>query len=216
MSEGRRGEKGFEDERIKGAPRGSGVYVMKDGQARVLYVGKAKNLRARILSYFRPGADGRPNVAFLGSKVAEIEYVTTPTEEEAALLENQLIKEYQPRYNFELKDDRRYFSLKVTIQEEFPRLLVTHQRVDDGSLYFGPFPRGVHVKRLARVLQKKYGLRRCGGASCRRRGECMYAQIGGCSAPCSGKVSREEYHVRVEGLIEELRRIEAMNVVEDE
>lgn len=205
-----------EDERVKNAPRACGVYVMKDRDAQVLYVGKAKNLRARVQSYFRPEGDGRPNVAFLRSKVAEIEYVTTPSEEAAAVLENQLIKEYQPRYNMELKDDRRYFSLKLTVQEEFPRLLITHQRVDDGSLYFGPFPTGVSVKELARRLQRKYQLRRCSGATCRSKGGCMYAQMDACSAPCSGRVTREEYHTRVERLIEELRRIEAMTVMEEE
>lgn len=189
---------------------------MKDCDQRVLYVGKAKNLRARVQSYFRPGGDGRANVAFLQSKVQEIEYLETPNEEAAAVLENQLIKEYQPRYNFELKDDRRYFSLKLTVQEEFPRLLITHQRVDDGALYFGPFPSGVHAKRLLQRLQEKYHLRRCGGAKCRSTTPCMYAQMDACSAPCSGAITREAYQARIERLIQELRRIEAMTVVADE
>jgi len=204
------------DARVQDAPRGSGVYVMKDKDARVLYVGKAKNLRARVQSYFRPGGDGRASVALLQAKVKDIEYVETPTEEAAAVLENQLIKEYQPRYNFELKDDRRYFSLKLTVQEVFPRLLVTHQRVDDGAMYFGPFPSGVHAKRLAQKMQEKYKLRRCGGAECRSKSACMYAQMDACSAPCSGAVTREAYHVRIERLIQELRRIEAMTVMAEE
>ncbi len=204
------------DPRVHDAPRAPGVYVMKDSGDHVLYVGKAKNLRARVQSYFRPGGDGRASVAFLQSKVRNVEFLVTPSDDAATMLENQLIKEYQPRYNIELKDDRRYFSLKLTLHEEFPRLLVTHQRIDDGALYFGPFSSGAHAKRLARNLQQKYHLRRCGGAACRQHTPCMYAQMDACSAPCAGAVSRGEYHARIERLIQELRRVEAMTVeVED-
>jgi excinuclease ABC subunit C len=185
---------------------------MKDKSGRVLYVGKARNLRSRVQTYFRESGDGRENVSILRDKVTSIDYVTTRDEQEALILEDKLIKEYQPRYNLELKDDRRYFSVKVTVNEEYPRLLVCHQRKDDGALYFGPFASGGHVKRMVKRLQQKFRLRRCGGERCQSKGPCMYAQIDACSAPCTGTVDREEYMSRVRGALQYLQRAEAMNV----
>jgi excinuclease ABC subunit C len=202
------------DGRIADAPAVSGVYLMKDKAGRVLYVGKAKNLRSRVQSYFRESGDGRENVATLRDKVRTVEYVTTGNEQEALILEDKLIKEYQPKYNLELKDDRRYFSVKVTVNEEYPRLLVCHQRQDDGALYFGPFAAGAYVKRMVKRLQLKHRLRRCAGEKCQVNGPCMYAQIDACSAPCSGGVDQEQYMQRVQAAMAHLRRAEAMRVEE--
>jgi len=196
------------------APRAAGVYVMRDGGGRVLYVGKAQDLRSRVQSYFRPQGDGRPSVAVLREKVRTIDYVTTRDAAQAALLEDKLIKEYQPRYNIERKDDKRYFSIKVTMQDEFPRLALVHQRADDGALYFGPFASGTYVKRLLRTLQEKYKLRRCPGPRCRSKGPCIYAQMDGCASPCSGRVTRAEYLARVQKVMAHLQRAQAAQLIE--
>jgi excinuclease ABC subunit C len=196
---------------IADAPRSAGVYLMKDAGGRVIYVGKARSLRTRVRSYLGAG-DDRRSIPFLQDKMRSIEYIPTATEQEALILEDKLIKEYQPRYNSDLKDDRRYFSVKVTVDEEYPRILLVHQRQDDGAQYFGPFPSGAYAKLAVRSLQKKYHLRRCPGPRCRAHGPCMYAQIDACSAPCSGVVSKEDYLERVKQAITALKRMELMTV----
>jgi excinuclease ABC subunit C len=194
------------------APRCPGVYIMKNTAGQVLYVGKAHDLRSRVRSYFREKGDGRPCVAILRDKVRTVEYVTTRTDQQAALLEDQLIKEYQPRYNVELKDDKRFVSVKVTVQEEFPRVLLVHQRADDGALYFGPFAATATARALVRSIQEKFMLRRCTGARCRANGPCMYAQIDACSAPCAGRIAKEEYLARVQKAILHVQRAQAMQI----
>ena len=198
------------------APRCPGVYIMKDTTGRVLYVGKAQDLRNRVRAYFRASGDGRASVAVLRDKVRTVEYVTTCTAQQAALLEDKLIKEYQPRYNVDLKDDKRFVSVKITMQEEFPRVLLVHQRTDDGALYFGPFAVVASARALVRTIQAKYQLRRCPGARCRARGPCMYAQMNACSAPCAGRITREEYAARVQKAILYLQRAQEMQLARDE
>ena len=192
------------------APAAPGVYLMKDARGAVLYVGKARNLRSRVRSYFTARGDERPAVTLLRDKVCGVEYVTTANEHEALVLEDRLIKEYQPRYNMDLKDDQRYFSVKLTLPEPFPRLLLVHQREDDGACYFGPFSSGSHVKRMLRRLQQKYRLRRCPGPAWPKNAPCLYAQIDACAAPCTGAISAAEYQARVKDLITFLRRAEQM------
>lgn len=198
------------DERVQDAPQSTGVYIMKDTGGSVLYVGKAKNLRSRVQSYFRKSGDGRFSTTILRKKVRTVEYVCTGNEQEALLLEDKLIKEYRPKYNVDLKDDKRYISVKIHVTEEFPRISIVHQREDDGSMYFGPFARGSHIKKLVRRLQEKYQLRRCSGRACDTSGPCMYAQIDACSAPCSGKISQMEYMARVQKVMAHLRRVERL------
>lgn len=185
---------------------------MKDVDGRVLYVGKARNLRSRVQSYFRKKGDGRISVEVMRDKIQSVEYITTTTEHEALLLEDKLIKEYSPRYNARLKDSKRYPSVKVTIREEFPRVFMVHQREDDGSLYFGPFTAVGSVRAMVKRLQDKYHLRRCPGPKCRSNGPCLYAQIDKCSAPCSGTVTPEDYRERIKNVIEFLHRMEATEV----
>lgn len=207
-------KKNAPDARAAHAPRTTGVYMMKDAHGDVLYVGKAKNMRARVLSYFRDSGDGRLATTVLRNKIHTIEYVPTTNEHEALILEDTLIKEYQPKYNVELKDDRRYFSLKITAREKFPRLLAVHQRADDGSLYFGPFARGGRAKNLLRRLVTRYALRRCSHPLYDPKGPCLYAQTGGCSAPCAGNISEEEYRMRIQKIIAHLRRFEQIEQLE--
>lgn len=197
---------------VANAPAAPGVYVMKNAGGTVIYVGKAKNLRSRVRSYFSARGDERPSVPILRDKLRTIDYIETATEHEALILEDKLIKEYQPRYNSDLKDDQRYFSIKLTVNEEFPRIMLVHQRQDDGALYFGPFPSGAHVKTMVRRLQKKYHLRRCPGPRCRADGPCLYAQIDACASPCSGAVTKAEYDGRVKQVAAFLRRMESMTV----
>ena len=196
------------------APVSPGVYVMKDAAGTVLYVGMAKNLRSRVRSYYRVHGDQRPSVPVLRDRVRTIEYITTGNESKASLLEDRLIKEYQPRYNFDLKDDKRHYSVKVTMAEQFPRIMLCHQRVDDGSLYFGPFASSRGVKQMVKTLQEKYRLRRCPGAKFRRNGSCLYAQINLCAAPCAAMITREEYVERIDRVLLHLRRAEQMEVGE--
>ncbi|MCX7004428.1 MAG: GIY-YIG nuclease family protein [bacterium] len=196
------------------APRCPGVYIMKDTAGQVLYVGKAHDLRSRVRSYFREKGDGRPSVAILRDKVRTVEYVTTRTDQQAALLEDKLIKEYQPRYNIDLKDDKRFISVKVTLQEEFPRVLLVHQRTDDGALYFGPFTVTATARALVRAVLEKFQLRRCTGAHCRANGPCMYAQIDACSAPCAGRIPKDEYLARVHKAMLHVQRAQELQLVE--
>ena len=148
----------------------------------------------------------------LRDRVRTIEYLTTADEGKAALLEDRLIKEYQPRYNFDLKDDKRFFSVKVTMADDFPRIVVCHQRADDGSLYFGPFASGNRTKRMVKSLLEKHRLRRCPGPKSRKKGPCLYAQIDLCAAPCTGGITRQEYRDRLERAILHLRRAEQMEL----
>ena len=200
------------DQRGESAPKVSGVYLMKDDEGNVMYIGKAKNLRSRVQSYFREKSDGRYSVAILRDKVKTVEYLTTKNDREALLLEDKLIKQYQPKYNIDLKDDSRYSSVKLTIREEYPRLIVVHQRVDDGSLYFGPFTSAAETRKMVKKLKEKYKLRRCKGEKPKKDGPCLYAQIDGCAAPCIGKISLEEYQEIIKKIISSLRRAETMEV----
>jgi len=200
------------DSRIADAPKSTGVYIMKDKNNRVIYIGKAKNLRSRVQSYFREKGDGRLSVPILKQKVSSIDYLQTPNEKKALLLEDKLIKEYQPRYNVELKDGKRYFSVKVTLNEEFPRVFLTHQRKDDGAAYFGPFSSSGSARKMVKNLVEKYKLRRCTGVKPRKDGPCMYEQIEGCFAPCEGKFSVEEYKKNIEKILIFLKRAEQMEL----
>jgi len=200
------------DARVAKAPKLSGVYLMKDVDGNVMYIGKAKNLRSRVQSYFREKGDGRYSVTILRDKVKTVEYLTTKNDKEALLLEDKLIKQYQPKYNIDLKDDRRYSSVKLTIRDEYPRLMIVHQRIDDGSLYFGPFTSGAETKKMIKKLNEKYKLRRCKGDKPKKDGPCLYAQIDGCSAPCVHNISLDEYRDKIKKIITVLRRAEMMEV----
>src|SRR3990172_8261393 len=127
------------EEKLAKLPSLPGVYIMKGATGEVLYIGKAKDLKARVRSYFRETGDGRYTVRFLASKVEDIDYIVTTNEKEALLLEDTLLKSHKPRYNIRLKDSKTYVSIKITIREKFPRILVTRQRKKDGSRYFGPY-----------------------------------------------------------------------------
>jgi excinuclease ABC subunit C len=180
-------------------PTASGVYLMKDGEETILYVGKAKNLRARLRNYQGDG-DGRPHIRFLLEKVQSIDTIVTDTEKEALLLENTLIKRHRPRFNMRLRDDKTYVSLRLDSREEFPFLQIVRRVKKDGARYFGPFHSSSAVRETLKRIYRLFPLRHYPMSHCSRRSRpCLYHQIGQCSAPCHGRISRDDYQGLVAG-----------------
>ncbi|MGI5070968.1 excinuclease ABC subunit UvrC [Treponema pectinovorum] len=171
------------------APSSSGVYLWRNNEGTVIYVGKAKNLKSRLSSYF--SGERHIKVQMLVSNAKSIEYITTSNEYEAFLLENNLIKKYEPRYNIQLKDGKSYPSLKIT-NEEFPRFYKTRLLKKDGSTYFGPYPDAGALDTFIEALYKLYPVRHCRTLK-KRANPCMYYHIGRCKAPCCSKITRESY-----------------------
>lgn len=176
------------------APSSSGVYLWRNEKGTVIYVGKAKNLKNRLSSYF--SGERHIKVQLLVSNASSIEYITTSNEYEAFLLENNLIKKYSPRYNIQLKDGKSYPSLKIT-NEEFPRLFKTRQIKKDGSIYYGPYPDSGALETFIETLYKVYPVRHCRTFK-KRTAPCMYYHIGRCKAPCCGKIDKDSYNEFIE------------------
>ena len=183
------------EDRVRHLPEQPGVYLMKSAQATVLYVGKAKNLRARLRSYVGPGGQDLPKVRFLMPKVKDLDFIVTGTEKEALLLENTLIKQYRPRYNINLKDDKTYLHIVLDRDHPFPRFEgVRRPEPRAGRLLFGPYASAAAVRDTLRQIQRLYPLRTCrDGEFGRRKRPCLWYQMGRCSGACVGKISREKY-----------------------
>lgn len=180
-------------EQVDTIPAQPGVYLLKDAAGKVIYVGKARNLRSRLRQYAR-GDDERCQVRFLLPKIASVETLVTANDKEALILENNLIKQYKPRYNIRLKDDKSYVSVKVTVQDPWPRILVTRRIVKDGSRYFGPYDSAASVRETLDTIRKVIPLRTCPDAVFRNRARpCLEYQIKRCLAPCCLPVDRELY-----------------------
>ena len=192
---------------IEKAPTNPGVYIMRDAHGKVLYVGKAKNLKNRIASYFRVDGDRRPTIISMREKIDEIDFLIVKNENEALLLEDNLIKTYLPKYNSLLKDDKRYPSIKLSINESFPRLSKVYRKNNDAALYFGPFAAGINVNDVVKILQDKYQLRHC---KTMQNKPCIYAQMKSCSAPCNGKITVEEYAQRIKKIVSFLNTLEPL------
>lgn len=179
-----------------------GVYLMQGEKGEILYVGKAKNLRSRLRSYFSAEGDGRAHIRFLMNRVREIETIVTDTEKEALILENTLIKKHRPRYNIQLRDDKTYVSIRLDPREEFPALQVVRKVQRDGALYFGPYSSGSAVRETLKEIYRLFPLRHYPIETCRRRGRpCLFYQIGQCSAPCYGRIDRQGYGELVKGVM---------------
>ncbi len=188
--------------RLRDAPRSAGVYLMRDPKGDILYIGKAKDLRSRVRSYFRSVTDGRYQIQFLIDRVSDIEYLVTASEKDALLLENNLIKKAKPRFNIRLRDDKSYVILRLNVQHPWPRAQVTRGFRDDGALYFGPYSSADKLRNTVRALQRVFPLRLCTDRTLETRTRpCVYYDIKMCSAPCVGKVSETTYRQYTEGLI---------------
>ncbi|MEK7782790.1 MAG: excinuclease ABC subunit UvrC, partial [Candidatus Binatota bacterium] len=207
----------FLEEKLDSLPARPGVYLMRDGSGKVIYVGKAKELRARVRAYFRSG-DGRSQIQFLLRRVEEVETLVTGNEKEALILENNLIKQYKPRYNIRLKDDKSYLSIKVNVQHAWPRIIATRKIVKDGSRYFGPYSSAFAVRETLDIVERHFLLRNCTEHNFKNRARpCLQYQIKRCPGPCVLPVDPKEYQENlrqallfIEGkrqeLVEELRR----------
>ena len=167
-------------------PNKPGVYIMRDNTDTIIYIGKAKNLIKRVKSYFREKLD-RPKTQILMSHFDSLEYIITNSEKEALILEATLIKKHRPRYNIQLKDDKRYPYVKIT-DEEFPRLVIT-RNVTKNGIYFGPFTDVGSVKQTVKFLKSLFKIRTCRNMN----GPCLNSQIDLCYAPCDGRISRKDY-----------------------
>lgn len=187
------------------APKSSGVYLWRNAESTIIYVGKAKNLKNRLSSYFAGRKDIKTRI--LVSKARSIEYITTSNEYEALLLENTLIKQHNPRYNINLKDGKSYPVLRIT-NEDFPKVFKTRRIVQDGSQYFGPFPNVGALDAFIESLYRQYKIRHCKKFQ-KRKSPCLYYHIGQCAAPCCGKISKENY-------IQFIEEIETILESEDE
>jgi excinuclease ABC subunit C len=179
------------------APRLPGVYLWKDEEGQIIYIGKAKSLRDRLGSYFSSLKDVK--TATLIRRARSIETIIVANEYEALLLENTLIKQHSPRYNINLKDGKTYPVIRIT-SEDFPRIFRTRRIVEDNSLYYGPFPNVHNVDAMLELIDKLFPLRKCKNKAAlrKRQSPCMYYHIGRCMAPCCGKITPPEYRRHVE------------------
>lgn len=196
----------FKD-KLSSLPMCSGVYIMKDADGNVIYVGKSKVLKNRVSQYFQNSKAHNAKTRSMVSRVADFEYLLTDTESEALALECNLIKKYKPKYNILLKDDKQYPYIKVTVNEEFPRLSVTRQVKKDGALYFGPYMSASDIRGTADLLKRLFKIRKCDrkiGDGRQYSRPCLYFHLGQCDAPCCGKIGREEYAEAIENVCEVL------------
>lgn len=179
-------------------PTGPGVYLMKDAGGKIIYAGKAVNLKSRVKSYFSKEAENRYQIKFLMKRVKDIDYLLVDNEKEALLLECSLIKKYKPRYNIFLKDDKTYVSLKLSANHLFPSLTVTRKIKKDGALYFGPYSSAQSCRETVDFIYRNFRLRTCSDHEITNRSRpCLEYQIHRCTAPCVGYASREEYAKQV-------------------
>lgn len=190
---------------LKKLPDQPGVYLMHSKSDEIIYVGKAINLKRRVSSYFRKINNRSPKIEKMITLIDYFEYIVTDSELEALVLENNLIKEHKPKYNTMLKDDKSYPFMKVTVQEDYPRVLFARQMKRDGAKYFGPYTSAAAVKDTIELVQKLYGIRTCNKSLPKEIGlgrPCLYHQMKQCDAPCQGYISKEEYRKNVEHLLE--------------
>ena len=182
------------DEKLARLPDRPGVYIYKDAKAQVIYVGKAASLRSRVRSYFQESRPHDPKTDSLVRQIADLEYIVTDNELEALMLEANLVRKHRPRYNIILRDDKHYPFLKLTTEEEFPRLLVARKVRDDGATYFGPFYPATAMRETLRLTRQLFPLRTCSIAiDGRLERPCIQYSIHRCNAPCTGWETRDGY-----------------------
>jgi excinuclease ABC subunit C len=185
---------GLIEEQLKQLPHRPGVYLMRDAERTILYVGKASDLHHRVRSYFQSPHKLTPKIQRMVSRIADIDFYVATSAQEALIMELNFIKQYHPRYNVSLKDDKTFPYLKVDINEEWPRVYVTRRFEQDGGRYFGPFSSSRSVKQTLHVLQRIFPFRICSKTITGKAPRpCLEYHLGHCLAPCTGAVSREEY-----------------------
>jgi len=188
-------------EELKKLPHSPGVYLHHDARDEIIYIGKAKNLKNRVSQYFQRSRSRSPKIDKMVSQIAYFEYIVTDSEVEALILENNLIKENRPRYNTMLKDDKTYPYIKLTVSEAFPRLVLTRKIKKDKEKYYGPYPEVSSVREVIDLLNNVYHLKTCSRNLPRDIGKerpCLKHHIGRCDAPCAGKITEEDYALRIE------------------
>jgi len=189
--------KAFQDPRDRVFPDSPGVYLMKDAEGRIIYIGKARSLKNRIRSYFAGVKDIKTR--FLLANMSDIEVILTTTEYEALILENNLIKQWKPQYNINLKDGKTYPVIRLTA-EDFPRVYRTRRMIFDGSEYFGPFPKPHQIDLYLRLIERHFPLCKYRGSQKKRAYPCLNYHMGRCAGACCGRITREEYLKIVDGV----------------
>jgi excinuclease ABC subunit C len=193
-------------DKVKQFPTSPGIYLMKDAQGRVIYVGKAKNLRSRASSYFHKTASGDRRICDWIGEVADIEFLAADSEVDALLMEARLVKDIQPKYNRDLKDDKTFPYLQITTGEDFPRVNFTRQPMDRGVKLYGPFPRAKSLRGAIQVLQRIFKFRTCSldieedDPRWKWFRPCLLASINQCTAPCNMRIDRERYRADIRRL----------------
>lgn len=194
----------YDRNKLKDIPQNPGVYLMKNAAGDIIYVGKAINLRNRLRQYFQNSKNLTPKTVTLVSHICDIETIVVDSELEALILECNLIKEHRPKYNILLKDDKSYPYVKVTLEDEYPKVIMTREHKKDGGKYFGPFTSSFAVKKTIEAIGKLYPLRRCNRkvAFGEKNGRpCLNYYIGQCCAPCQGNVPKEEYMAYISDIL---------------
>ena len=185
--------------KVDALPTEPGIYLMKDNRAEVIYVGKAKDLRARVRSYFQQAGDDDRLITRQIADVADVDVVVAGSEKEALILETNFIKQFRPRYNVLFRDDKSFVSIKIPLGEPWPRPIVTRKLDDGRALYFGPYAGARAARQTLRVLQDVFPLRKCSIRQCREaKRPCIYGEMGKCLAPCCAEVSEEQYKRLIE------------------
>ena len=183
--------------RLRAVPDGPGVYLFRDNRAQVIYVGKALRLRDRLRSYFTPGYSETARVADLVRKIYDFEFVTTANEVEALVLECNLIKNYRPRFNIRLKDDKNYLYLKLPVTEQFPRVHYSRRVLKDGALYFGPYTSAQSLRSTVKSIRQLLPFRTCSDEIFKQGKVCLDFHIKRCPGPCERRISPEDYKARI-------------------
>ena len=184
------------EQELKNLPSNPGVYIMHNKDGKVIYVGKAKVLKNRVRQYFQKNSNHTPKVIAMVSNIAYFEYIVTDSEREALVLECNLIKKYRPKYNILLKDDKQYPYLKVTLNEEYPKILTTRRLLNDGAKYYGPYMGKGTIRKNLEIVQKLFKPPMCKRKfpdDIKKGRPCLNYHINKCFAPCTGNVSKEEY-----------------------
>lgn len=192
-------------QKLKDVPDNPGVYLMLDEQGQIIYVGKAKNLKNRLRSYFFNLSNRTAKVMAMLEHVADFRYIICASEVDALVTENNLIKKHTPRYNILLKDDKSYPFLRIDMREDYPTIKLVRQLKNDGAKYFGPYMQSVNIRDIFDLIHTAFPVRDCNRDLSKPSRPCLNHHLGRCLAPCSGSVTKEEYHKQIQSVIEFLK-----------